>query len=95
LGGDEFGVLLGSLHGASDAKSVAQKILQTCSKPFRLDDHERHVTTSIGISLYPTDGQEEDALIKAADSAMYRAKQSGRNGFHFFNDAIRIKGHDS
>jgi diguanylate cyclase (GGDEF)-like protein/PAS domain S-box-containing protein len=91
LGGDEFGVLLGSLHGPSDANSVAQKILQTCSKPFRLDDHERHVTTSIGISLYPTDGQEEDALIKAADSAMYRAKQSGRNGFHFFNDAIDLQ----
>jgi len=49
------------------------------------------VTTSIGISLYPTDGQEEDALIKAADSAMYRAKQSGRNSFHFFNDEIDVQ----
>ena len=75
----------------SDANAVARKILQTGSKPFRLDEHERYVTTSIGISFYPTDGQEEDTLIKAADSAMYRAKQSGRNSFHFFNDEIHVQ----
>jgi len=89
LGGDEFGILLETLHSASDANLVAQKIGQSFSEPFRLDDSERYVTTSIGISLYPTDGQEENQLIKAADSAMYRAKQTGRNNFHFFADEIR------
>ncbi len=89
LGGDEFGILLGTLHSASDANLVAQKIGQSFSEPFRLDDSERYVTTSIGISLYPTDGHEEDQLIKAADSAMYRAKQTGRNNFHFFADQLR------
>jgi len=88
LGGDEFGILLGSLHGPSDANLVAQKIVQSFSKPFRLDAHERHVTISVGVSLYPTDGQDEDILMKAADSAMYRAKQAGRNNFHFFTGEI-------
>jgi diguanylate cyclase (GGDEF)-like protein/PAS domain S-box-containing protein len=84
LAGDEFGIILGGLHGMSDALQVAQKIVQVFTAPFRLENHERFVTTSIGISMFPTDGRDEDMLIKAADSAMYRVKQSGRNNFHFY-----------
>jgi diguanylate cyclase (GGDEF)-like protein/PAS domain S-box-containing protein len=84
LAGDEFGIILGGLHGTTDALQVAQKIVQIFTAPFRLDHHERFVTTSIGISIYPTDGRDEDMLIKAADSAMYRVKQSGRNNFNFY-----------
>jgi diguanylate cyclase (GGDEF)-like protein/PAS domain S-box-containing protein len=84
LAGDEFGIILGGLHGTTDALQVAQKIVQIFAAPFRLDHHERFVTTSIGISIYPTDGRDEDMLIKAADSAMYRVKQSGRNNFNFY-----------
>jgi diguanylate cyclase (GGDEF)-like protein/PAS domain S-box-containing protein len=88
LSGDEFGIILSDLHGVSEANLVAEKIVQSFSKPFRLDAHDRYVTTSIGISVYPMDGQEEDALIKAADTAMYRAKQTGRNNFHFHSEVL-------
>ena len=84
LSGDEFGIILGGLHSADDALLVAQKIVQIFGAPFRLDHHERQVTTSIGVSMYPIDGREEDALIEAADAAMYRVKQTGRNNFRFY-----------
>lgn len=86
LSGDEFGIVLGDLRNAADARLVAQKIVQKFRKPFRLDRHEHRITTSIGISMYPTDSRVDEALIKAADVAMYRAKEDGRNTFHFYSD---------
>ena len=86
LSGDEFGIILAGLHSAEDAHLVAQKIVQIFSSPFRLDGHDRYVTTSIGISLYPSHGQDDESLIKAADAAMYRAKQTGRNNYHFYTE---------
>ena len=86
LSGDEFGIILAGLHSAQDADLVAQKIVQIFSSPFRLDGHDRYVTTSIGISLYPSHGQDDESLIKAADAAMYRAKQTGRNNYHFYTE---------
>jgi diguanylate cyclase (GGDEF)-like protein/PAS domain S-box-containing protein len=87
LSGDEFGILLSDLRNAEDAGLVAQKIVNVFGKPFQLGEHTRQVTGSIGISLYPGDGGDNETLLKAADAAMYRAKARGRNNFAFFRGA--------
>ena len=84
LGGDEFTVLLDDIHSVEDASLVAEKILQQLAKPFRLDHSELVITASIGISLFPNDGNDVSTLLKNADTAMYRAKERGRNNFQFF-----------
>jgi diguanylate cyclase (GGDEF)-like protein len=84
LGGDEFVVVLNGINGAQDAAKVANKIIDVLSKPIVIDGHEVFVTTSIGISLFPSDGMDKNALITNADVAMYRAKEEGRNHFQFY-----------
>jgi len=84
LGGDEFVVLLTDIGRAEDITVVAQKILETLAQPFVIDLHEFYLTASIGISVYPKDGEDVETLLKTADAAMYRAKGSGRNCFEFF-----------
>ena len=84
LGGDEFVVVLNGINGAPDAAKVANKIIEVLSKPIVIDGHEVFVTTSIGISLFPSDGMDKNALITNADVAMYRAKEEGRNHFQFY-----------
>jgi diguanylate cyclase (GGDEF)-like protein/PAS domain S-box-containing protein len=84
MSGDEFSIILCDLHSAEDARLAAQKILGVFAAPFMLEHHEVYVTASIGISMYPADSDDGDALIKDADTAMYRAKDSGRNNFQFF-----------
>ncbi len=84
LGGDEFAVVLAHLTRAEDAGQVAQKIIQSLARPFRIDVHEVYVSASIGIGLYPIDGADADSLLKCADTAMYRAKESGRNAYQFY-----------
>ncbi|MEO8217286.1 MAG: PAS domain S-box protein [Acidobacteriota bacterium] len=81
LAGDEFTLLLSDLNGEADAIIIAQKILQTISQPFVLDGQELYLTSSIGIALFPSDGTEPDVLLKNADTAMYRAKELGRNNY--------------
>lgn len=88
LSGDEFGIILGDLRTPADVHNVAQKIIQVFSAPFPLDGHELRVTASIGISMYPADGDDRDTLIRAADKAMYRAKEKGPNNFHFYADEM-------
>ena len=83
-GGDEFIVLLPNIAGALDAQAVAQKILDTLIQPFRINDQELHVGGSIGIALFPLDGEDGDTLLKNSDIAMYHAKESGRNNCQFF-----------
>lgn len=83
-GGDEFVVLLPAIGQAEDAAVVAQKILESIGKPFFLDEHELHVTCSIGISFYPNDGDNSETLMKNADTAMYRAKEAGRGNYQFY-----------
>jgi diguanylate cyclase (GGDEF)-like protein len=84
LGGDEFVVVLNGINGAQDAAKVAKKIIERLSKPIVIEGHEVFVTTSIGISLFPNDGMDKNALITNADVAMYRAKDEGRNHFQFY-----------
>ena len=84
LGGDEFAVVLASLAKASDAGLVAEKVISALSAPFDLDGHETYISASIGIAIYPGDGDEVEGLLKNADTAMYRAKDQGRNNYQFY-----------
>jgi diguanylate cyclase (GGDEF)-like protein/PAS domain S-box-containing protein len=90
-GGDEFVVLLPDVKNADDAKSIAVKIVNAVSMPYRINEHELTLTASIGISMYPNDGLEIETLMKNADSAMYHAKNSGRNNFQFFSKEMNLR----
>jgi diguanylate cyclase (GGDEF)-like protein/PAS domain S-box-containing protein len=81
MGGDEFTVLLSNIKSEASAPVIAQKLLDAVAQPLRVEGHELFITTSIGIALYPEDGDTAEALLKNADSAMYRAKEIGRNSF--------------
>lgn len=85
IGGDEFTVILPSLKDVQDAGPVARKVLSRVGEPLQLGNREVLVTPSIGISVYPNDGIHPDTLIQCADTAMYRAKESGKNGYQFFS----------
>jgi diguanylate cyclase (GGDEF)-like protein/PAS domain S-box-containing protein len=89
-GGDEFVILLADVEHAEDAALSAQKILAALTVPHCIDQLELHVTVSIGISIYPEDGQDADTLIKSADTAMYHAKESGRNNYQFFEQTMNV-----
>jgi len=84
LGGDEFIILLPDV-GAATAAEVARRLLESAAAPFSVGGHELTVTSSIGISLYPQDGHDIDTLLKNADTAMYKAKEHGRNTFRFYS----------
>jgi len=88
ISGDEFAVLLGDLARDEDAALVAQKLITEAGRPVVLRGQEVFVTASIGIAAYPTNGDSAEALIGAADAAMYRAKQSGRGSYQFFTAEI-------
>jgi diguanylate cyclase (GGDEF)-like protein/PAS domain S-box-containing protein len=88
LGGDEFILLLPGIGRAEDAAKVAEKILESLKLPVRIEDRELVVTASIGISLYPEDGFDVESLIKNADTAMYRAKEQGRDNFQLYTHAM-------
>ncbi|MDP2370213.1 diguanylate cyclase domain-containing protein [Rhodoferax sp.] len=96
LGGDEFVVLLSWIDGAAQALMVAEKIRLTLSQPFELmGGHVVSITSSIGVALYPDDGEDEAALSKAADLAMYRAKEMGRNNVQLFRPIALSRGSTS
>ena len=84
LGGDEFVLLLEDESGPTAVEAVVRKLTDAFASPMQIAERALTVTASIGISLYPGDGEDADTLLKNADSAMYKAKQQGRNGFRFF-----------
>lgn len=88
LGGDEFIVLLGNLNSSTNAQPVAENILAAFRKPFQMNEHELVLTTSIGIAIYPNDGDKAQNLLRNADIAMYESKHSGRNTYHFFTEEL-------
>lgn len=90
IGGDEFSILLPEIAHANDAGRVAGKIISRLRKPLIVDGHEFHITTSIGISIYPEDGDYADTLVKNADIAMYHAKEQGRKNYQFYNPVMNI-----
>jgi diguanylate cyclase len=83
-GGDEFVALLPYIENAQGAALCAQKMLAALALPHRIDQHELHISVSIGISIYPDDGNDAETQIKNADTAMYFAKNKGRNNYKFF-----------
>ena len=88
MGGDEFVILLPELKDAGQAATVARKVLDALSEPVDILGQEFQVTASIGVSVYPGDGEDEQALLKNADIAMYQAKDAGKNDIRFYSDAM-------
>ncbi len=90
-GGDEFVILMQEDKYEEDAGMPAQEILAAMALPHTIAGHELHVTTSIGISVYPADAKDAEALIKNADTAMYHAKERGRNTYQFFTGDMNVR----
>ena len=90
-GGDEFVILLSEIAYPKDAATSARKILRSLSAPCSIAGHDLHIDGSIGISIYPADGGDAETLIKNADTAMYHAKEQGRNNFQFFAAEMNLK----
>lgn len=91
MGGDEFMYIISDVIDAVNVEGIAQKVLEAVRKPFLLDGSYHHITASIGIALYPEDGKDSEALMKAADLAMYFAKDKGRDNFLPYTSEMTIK----
>src|SRR6202048_2474539 len=91
LGGDEFVVILEETGERDEVEQIAHTLLSVLSQPFQLSGHECHTTASIGIAMYPSDGDDAQTLTKNADMAMYLAKEDGKNGFRFFSKEIKTQ----
>ena len=90
LGGDEFVILMQDASTVEAVNAVAVKILEATSRPLLIDDQDFLITASIGISTYPHDGNDMQTLLKNSDVAMYRAKESGKNGFQYFSPEMNV-----
>jgi diguanylate cyclase (GGDEF)-like protein/PAS domain S-box-containing protein len=90
-GGDEFVVMLADIGGVGQAAHIATNIMLALAQPYRIDDFEFAITASIGISIYPDDGDDIETLIRNADTAMYHAKESGRNSYQFYSDEMNVR----
>jgi len=84
MGGDEFALLIDDMKNTDDASSVAQKLLACFEKPFVIGDKEIYASASIGIAVFPYDANDAEGLVKNADSAMFKIKESGKNGYEFY-----------
>jgi predicted signal transduction protein with EAL and GGDEF domain len=84
LGGDEFAVVIANLDNGENIVDIARKMLDSVEGPFSIEDHTALVSTSIGIAVFPEDGQTPDLLIRNADAAMYQSKAAGRNTYHYY-----------
>jgi diguanylate cyclase (GGDEF)-like protein len=88
MGGDEFVVLLSEVEQPEDAAITATRMLEAVAEVHSIDEHDLHLTASIGISIYPDDGLDAETLIKRADTAMYQAKENGRQGYQFYEPTM-------
>ncbi len=91
IGGDEFVILLEDIKDVTSISSVAKNVLDTLTQAFMLENRELFVTSSIGISIYPQDGHDSNTLLKNADTAMYRAKEYGRNNYQFYSSDMNLR----
>jgi diguanylate cyclase (GGDEF)-like protein/PAS domain S-box-containing protein len=90
-GGDEFVILLSEMEQSEDAAITARRMLHAVAEAHSVDQHELHVTASIGVSIFPDDGRDAETLIKNADTAMYQAKENGRQSYQFFKPAMNVR----
>ena len=88
FGGDEFVLLVPEVNSYEDVSGLTQKLLEMFEKPLALEDHEIFITSSIGVAMYPEDGSNCSQLLKSADTAMYQAKESGKNRYRFFSASM-------
>jgi diguanylate cyclase (GGDEF)-like protein len=93
VGGDEFQVVVANVGGATGAARIAEKLMRALGEPFTLEGQELHVTASLGVSLYPRDGDSGELLLKYADIALYEAKGEGRNAYRFFSPEMNAQAH--
>jgi len=91
LSGDEFAILLEDVATTDDIGAVARKVLAVFSRPFKVSEQELFVTSSIGVSVYPADGDDVVTLLRHADTAMYRAKEQGKNNYQFYSSDMGAK----
>ncbi|HVK56842.1 MAG TPA: EAL domain-containing protein, partial [Burkholderiales bacterium] len=91
LGGDEFVIMLSGINQMEDAQGVVQKVIAAFAPPFTVEGHQLHVTASIGVSVYPEDGEDSETLLRNADSAMYRAKDKGRDSFQLYTQEMGVQ----
>ncbi|MEW8007779.1 MAG: EAL domain-containing protein [gamma proteobacterium symbiont of Ctena orbiculata] len=89
VGGDEFNLLVPEINDIQDARNLAEKILRLTLEPFIIKNEEIFISFSIGISIYPSDGDTKDSLIKHADIAMYKVKNAGKNGYAFYSEKMK------
>jgi diguanylate cyclase (GGDEF)-like protein len=90
-GGDEFVILLSEVRQPEDAAVAATRLLQALAETYSIDQHDLHIGTSIGVSIYPDDGLDVETLIKNADTAMYQAKENGHQSYQFFRSAMNVR----
>lgn len=93
LSGDEFAIILHDIDGGERAAQVAKRILSSIAVPYKIDNSEVFVTSSIGISVFPDDGADAEVLLRCADSAMYSAKDAGKNNYRFFDQVLDAMSH--
>ena len=91
FGGDEFAILLDDIASEQDISMLAKKILNALEPAFMIDGHEFFITASIGVSLFPNDGEDSETLLRNADVAMYRAKDLGRNNYQFYSNEMSAR----
>lgn len=91
LGGDEFAILMEGVGSVVDAATIAQQLIEVIGAPFNVDGRQINITTSIGITFFPTDNSDVGQLLKNADIAMYQAKDAGRNNFKFFTERMHTE----
>jgi predicted signal transduction protein with EAL and GGDEF domain len=90
-GGDEFTMLFTGVRHTKDVENMAKKIIEALHHPFVVENHELNITTSIGIAIYPKDGEDGETLLKNADTAMYQAKENGRDSYQCYNHTLHEK----
>ncbi len=90
-GGDEFTILIPEINNLQEITKISEKILKTFKHPFQINGQELYLSASIGIAIYPRDGESAETLIKNADVALYRTKKEGRNNFQFYNPSMNFQ----
>lgn len=91
LGGDEFAILVPHVPGFEEIAVMAQRIIHSISQPWFMDEYELYLTTSIGVSFCPHDGEDAETLMKNADTALYRAKEQGRNNYQIYTPSLSVQ----